>query len=452
MSSYIEDTLIDSRAFLNELLRTKEYYDKKGRFTSFYYVPKDINRFKLCLLSVLFTQNFDELIEISDIEFKRVIMNNDKIERRESDFSFENGGYFKSDYGINIKSIPSWIDPSDLSKILTEIRNAVAHSHYEYDKGIIKNLNAHENQFQSETDVNWLEMMVLCLFANKQATYKEGVKDTMVEAVLSNYAIKGLFDAYLIECENDNDDQMNMNQKLILKDELLIKLVNEMQINRGFQSKEDDEMFFKAVYEASHLRILSFKDVTELVQKELEDKNYGDLSLERSAKLIRSKIQYYYDKEKKNTIAYKNTLELLNIAKGSIKKQERKLIDTGVEFMLEPILEYAFKSHINFVFNYMLDKLGYDMSGLDLSKINFIKYSDSKPLERHIRNACCHDRIKIKDNNVYMYDKTASGNINFEMQCSLVDFVELTDDLINKLKRQGKIDVDINNILVNGKR
>ena len=198
MGSYIEDTLIDSRLFINELFRTKKYSDKKGKFTSFYYKPKNINAFKLCLLSVLFTQNFDELIEFSDEEFKKKILDNEPIGRRNSDFSFENGGYFKSDYGIKIKSIPSWIDASDLNKILTEIRNAVAHSHYEYEDDFVKNLNAHANQFESECDVDWLEMMVLCLFANKHATYKEGVRDTQVEAVLCNYSSLGLFDAYLI--------------------------------------------------------------------------------------------------------------------------------------------------------------------------------------------------------------------------------------------------------------
>lgn len=452
MSSYIEDTLIDSRLFMNELLRTKKYCDEKGKFTSFYYEPKDLNRLKMCLISTLFTQNFDELIEFSDIEFKQKILNNEPIGRRKSEFSFENGGFFKSDHGINIRSIPYWIDSSDLSKILTEIRNAVAHSHYEYDKGLIKNLNAHDNQFESDCDINWLEMMVLCLFANKHSTYKYGVRDTQVEAVLSNYANLGLFDAYLIEYENDNDDSMNLNQKLMSKDQLLIKLVNEMQVNRNFETKEEDEELFKAIYEACHLKIINIKDVTEIVREELQSKDYSNLSLDRTAKLIRSKIQYYYDKEKRNTIAYKNTLELLHIAKGSIKKQEKKLIDTGVEFMLEPILEYAFKSHINFVYNYMLEKLDYDMNGLDLSKMNFIKYSDSKPLERHIRNACCHDRIEIRDNTVFVHDQTASGNINFEMQCSIDDFIELTDNLLNKLKRQGKIMVDTVDILNSNKR
>lgn len=452
MSSYIEDTLIDSRCFLEELIRTKQYHDKKGRFTSFYYSPKDLNRFKLCLLSVLFTQNFDELIEYSDDDFKKMILNNDPIERKKSDFSFENGGYFKSDYGIKIKSFPSWLDSSDLSKVLTEIRNAVAHSHYEYDKGFVKNLNAHDDQFESECDVNWLEMMVLCLFANKHSTYREGVRDTQVEAILSNYSNLGLFDAYLIEYENDSYDNLNLYQKLILKDDLLIKLVNNYQVGKDFDDKEDDEMFFKAVYKSSHLKIVNFKDVTELVAKEMENKNYSDLSLARTAKLIRSKIQYYYDKEKRNTIAYKNTLELLNIAKSSVKKQEKKLIDTGVEFMLEPILEYSFKMHANFVYNYMLEKLNYDMNGLDVSNINFIKYTDSKPLERHIRNACCHDRIEVKGDSIYMYDKTASGNVNFEMQCSMKDFVELTDNLIDKLKRQGLISVDLSAILNSNKR
>ena len=87
------------------------------------------------------------------------------------------------------------------------------------------------------------------------------------------------------------------------------------------------------------------------------------------------------------------------------------------------------------------------MENLDLSKINFIKYSDSKPLERHIRNACCHDRIEIKGGNVYMYDKTTSGNVNFEMECSMDDFIKLTYDLLDKLKRQSLINVDILRIL-----
>ena len=105
-----------------------------------------------------------------------MIIDNKPIGRIKSEFSFENGGYFKSEYGINIKRIPDWLDSSDLSKILTVIRNSVAHSYYEYNQGFIKNLNAHNGEFQSDCDVNWLEMMILCLFANKHATYKEGGK------------------------------------------------------------------------------------------------------------------------------------------------------------------------------------------------------------------------------------------------------------------------------------
>ena len=94
----------------------------------------------------------------------------------------------------------------------------------EHDKGIIKNLNAHDNQFESECDVNWLEMMVLCLFANKHSTYKEGIRDTQVEAILSNYSNLGFFDAYLIEYENDKYDKLNLNQKLYMKNLVKIRL------------------------------------------------------------------------------------------------------------------------------------------------------------------------------------------------------------------------------------
>ena len=74
---------------------------------------------------------------------------------------------------------------------------------------------------------------------------KKGVKDIQVEAILTNFAPLGLFDAYLIEFENDSYDHLNLNQKIILKDKLLIKLVNEKQVNKNFQYEEEDEDIIK---------------------------------------------------------------------------------------------------------------------------------------------------------------------------------------------------------------
>lgn len=442
MSSYIEDTLIDARGFFDELLRTKQYYDKKGKFTSFYYEVKDLKRFKLFLLSALFTENFDELIQVTDEETKKQIINNETIYKVKSDFSFENGEAFKSDFGVNVKTLPKNVSDNDYTKILNLIRNAVAHSHYEYDDGKIKNLNAYQNQFQSECDVDWLEMMVLCLFANKRSTHKPGERDIQIEGIVSTL---GGFDFYMIEVANGEDDSVNFNNKIAYKDKMLMEIVNEHQFVNKHKCKGDDEELFRAVYEACDLNILSFTPIDQIIAAELEHYEiYNELNVERKARLIRSIIQYYYDNEKRNTIGYKNTLELLNIAKSPIKKQEKKLMDTGVEFMMEPIIEYTFKAYVNFVFNYMLGVLDYDMSDINFSRLTFTKYDDAKPIERHLRNACCHDRIKINYNNVYVYDQTNSGTVNFQMYCKIDDFIDIIDQVLSKLKKQGLINVNYN--------
>lgn len=450
--NYIDDVLLDARSLIDCLKETKEYYDKHGYFTCFNYKFSDLKRLKMFLLSSLFTQNFDELIETSDDELKRMILDDEPISRRESDFSFENGGHFKTGEGITLKSIPGWINSTEYSKILTEIRNGVAHSYYDYDEGIIKNLNAHRNHFQSECDVDWLEMMVLCLFANRQSTYKKGAIDLQVEGVVS-YPYKGEdYNLYLIEVENGADDEYNFFQKIVRKDNTIKEMIENPYLRR---IAETDEKIFEACYEACDLKIKGMKKIVgvndEILEKVDED-IYKTMNIYRRARLVRSRVQYYFDKEKRNTIGYKNTLELLHISKAAIRKQKQRLIDTGVEFMLDPIFEYTFKSYINFVYNYMLEKVGYDMSGLDLSKLNFITYSDNKPLERHIRNSCCHDRIEFRGDKVYLYDQTNSGTVNFEMECTIDDFLKLSDELVKKLKKQGLISADIDSVIKSSKR
>ena len=87
--------------------------------------------------------------------------------------------------------------------------------------------------------------------------------------------------------------------------------------------------------------------------------------------------------------------------------------ETGVEFALEQIIWFSFKNYVNFVYNYMLEKLNFNMDGIDVSKLNIIKYTDNKALERHIRNACCHDRIIVESDVVTIYDETNSSENKF---------------------------------------
>ena len=95
MSNYIENNLIDIKRMLDIVLTYKENVLSEQKFKSFEYRPNDLKGFKLALLSTLFTENFDDISENVDEDLKKIILNNVRIRRRETIFSFENGDFFK---------------------------------------------------------------------------------------------------------------------------------------------------------------------------------------------------------------------------------------------------------------------------------------------------------------------------------------------------------------------
>lgn len=439
---YIKNSLVDLRRLLDSLIRTKETLQNNKGLTRFDFHSKDFKNFKLLLLAVLFTENYDDIIDNLDEALKEKIITNQKISRTNSDFSFENGGYFKIGSGIKINKIPDGIDSDNYYMILRMIRNGIAHSHFTYENGIVK-IQAYRGTFEAECDVDWLEMMVLCLFANTHSTTKKGVKDIQIELFADSSLDLDYSDIFVVKLENGNDSDKRMDEKLTVK-----KLVFKEMAKEELVKRDNEIELIKKIYNLCNLKVTDIKRISSVREKLLAYSkiNYNSLPFERKSNLLKSKFLYLYDEEKRNTIAYKHVLDLLNIANGSQSKQTSRLRKSGTEFMVDCMGEFAFKTYINFVYNYMLEKIDFDMSDLELEGINVKTKIGTKSLERHIRNACCHNRIKINEDNVYMYDMDKNGVVNFEVEVKMDDFIQLTDKLIKNLLEKGIIEINDENI------
>jgi len=451
MSNYIENNLIDIKRMLDIVLTYKENVLSEQKFKSFEYRPNDLKGFKLALLSTLFTENFDDISENVDEDLKKIILNNVRIRRRETIFSFENGDFFKIGSGINIKNLPPSFQRDDYTRILRMIRNGIAHSKYTYENGVV-NISAFNGQFEVYCDVDWLEMMVLCLFANRQSTTKEGARDIQLD--LFDLGKGSWYDfstviGYITTIENGSDDSTLLYHKIAAKNYRTMQLIED-----GIGAfNADYENFIKNLYKEFDINVIKIEKIDDIKRKVLgiqNEERYNEMTIEKKHAFFGSRIYAHYDEERKNTLAYKHIINLLGILKGSIDKQYKKICKVGTDFVIDFAGEYCFKCYVNLVYNYINEKIDFEIGNIDETKFNIV-IRDDRTLEAHIRNACCHNRIKINGEEVYLFDEK-NGVINFELKCKMNDFIELTNDLIDKLSKQGFINININDLFINKKK
>lgn len=447
MSSYIENNLIDLRKLLNIVLTYKENIFNNQNFKSFNYKPNDLKGLKLCMLSTLFTENFDDLSSNVDENLKKLIINNGKIKRRNTPFNFENGGYFETGSGINIKSLPATFQTNDYSAILKMIRNGIAHSKYTYNNGIVR-ISTYQGQFEVDCDVDWLEMMVMCLFSNRQSTTQNGARDIQLDAFNStevNHYDLDDSQTYVSIISNGNDDSMLLYDKIASKSHYMKKLME----NGVWIFRENSIRCIEEIYNKFNINVIKTErvnNVKNIVLGIQDEYRYNELSLEKKYFLFGSRIYAHYDEERKNTMAYKHMLNLLNVLKGSMDKQYKKINKVGTDFFVDYMCEYCFKCYINLVYNHINEKIGVNVGNIDANKF-YIDIKDNRTFEDHIRNSCCHNRVKINGEYVCLWDEK-NGILNFELKCKINDFIELTDDAIKNLSKTGAIKIDETNFKI----
>lgn len=427
MTDYIDYAITYIRELM-DIIRTYKYNVLNGqKFKTFDYNPDDLKVIRLALLSVLFTENFDDLSDNVDIELKRLILSNSRIGKRNTFFNFENGGFYKIGSGINIQSLPPTFNSNDYAKILKMIRNGIAHSKYTYEDGIVK-INTYQGQFQVECDVDWLEMMVLCLFSNRQSTTKKGARDVQLE-LFDEGGLYDLDDVYGFASlvENGDDNKVLMYHKIASKNYLL----EQLQKKHAGVIRDDEIEFIENMYKKFNMDVVKINKIENIKEKVLglqSEQKYKSLTIDKKYIFFGSRLYCSYDQERKNTTAYKNIRNLFEILKGSLDKQHKRICGVGTDFMIDYMDEYMVKCYLNLVYNLLDEKTGINMGSLDANKFN-VNVMDNRTVEAHIRNACCHNRIKIVGDDIYIYDKK-NDVLNFELRCKIDDLINVTDGII----------------------
>lgn len=314
------------------------------------YIHENKSEIKMALLATLLTNNFDNIVDNLDESIKKDIINNEVLNKATSYLSFEDGSPYNFGAGLQIISI-NRKQANDYTKILKNIRNGIAHSNYEYSDGIIYIDN---QDFKATMTLEWLEMMVLVLFSNRNQTKKKGSNDIFLLSAYNKHVYDyysfneclNSIDEYKLELTNDTEfslsshiagftlafNKVDMNIKVSQR-ELLIKKTNK-QMKNSFEISllPQNEEFIKLL-EPFMPYFFAIKD---------------DASQRR---IIANLKAITSSEEKRNTLAYKNILELLH----SISKDDvdvHNIFGKDVTYYLTTCSQLLIKSYSNIIFNF----------------------------------------------------------------------------------------------------
>lgn len=377
---YIDNALTASENYIVALMRifTESHnFDEKTDFSNIIKSATEMkkfeNEFKLSLIATLFTNNYDSLIEIANDEIKARIIKNEPIKRSKSSFSFENGELFEIGTGLKINKInPKIID--NYTKILVLIRNSIAHSKFTL---MLDQIHINNRDFEATIDIKWLEMLTLCLFSNDNIIGSESqnlgaliIYNENMSVINNEMQIRSILreSAYLkIKSYNNHDieleknehifEKMNMNNKIRKRVLIASEMITAKYGNRVSLKLEKINPDFLKMIDNSKLFFYELDEIKHILLGN-NNNNYSkicDETYQMQVQILADLHASYNSLERRNTIAYKYILELINL----IEKNELKqinIIDSKILLFTNIMHQLLIKTRFNVIFNYMLVK------------------------------------------------------------------------------------------------
>ena len=438
--------------------------------------------FKLAMLSFLLSGNFDNIIDDANADLKKSLINNDVKKRVKSKILFENGQDFEIGKGLRIINISPKIQ-NDYDKIVKVIRNSIAHSRYTLinDDIYIKNYN-----FEALVSIGWLEQFTLGMFSNNaHQSSKSGVDDNIYMNLYNN-------DDKIINNDNDLKQFLKSSYKLNvtltknaekeqftysnLKDIISSIFEDKATFIKCKHIKNEKERIKEALRrmtliletiknQSNHVFNYKLNKLDNEIINELDSLKsllYGNAITPMIVSVIASKIESYRNDEKRNVIAYKRILELIELI-----EKDRDITKYETIYYLDICYQFCFKAYMNLIFNYVKEHSKHnviDTKDIKVSLLNFEKIKLKKIKEiikksnntnkinkinqeildyknnaidlnklyiSHIRNSLAHNNIEFKDKmkiDECIFTDYELDILNFKAKGKIEDFISIADD------------------------
>lgn len=448
---YIESNIKDLRALID--------YVEKGILPDHI---EDINGLKLAFLSVAISENHERIFEKLDTDKMKLFYENYKA-KRDSDF----GKYVRDKKNVKEKRLVKvrknviWQgaehEDDKIYWIYRHIRNGIAHSNYEYKKGVVRvsiPINGRQDgakEFSTILTTEWLEEMLFELYSDKIFTKKDGEKIVVEMFANENFDLESIR-WFVVRLKNGELQYGDLSTKISSKNMQLLNYRNNVN------AADNLEELIRAAYLDNDLQIVSenLKEAGAITFEHLgvSKKEYDSLKEHEKKQLIKSKISRVYDYEIKHAMGYFNIFKAIEIFNKDIpdEKKQELLEKSGIDLNREYMRNLAYKAYFNFVYNYINTK--------------FFGSNSSQWSEdiRHIRNAFVHNRVILNDNNITLYDGSRGTTFlrrpdeagrrtyqecyfrNSQNGLSLNDFYEYTNLLLEEWQEEFGILLDTSRI------
>lgn len=335
------------------------------------------NELKLSLLSTLFSNNYDLIIETVDDEIKKRIIENQKIKKVNSVHSFEDGNDFEIGKGLRIIKInPKTVGNYD--KILILIRNSIAHSKFILDDDQIHITN---RDFEAILDIKWLEMLTLSIFSNSNINDKKGANDGMLFlnnleniSITSEQELKKILkNSNYLNITYKRDQNVYMQDLIIGLGRGLSKYKNKgeiLSVLKQFNEIYDNSFDFDLhVLSADFLKMMQntnffFYNMADMkyyllaegnIETDLDYEEVNSDTYDHQCQALADMHAVYTSVQKRNTISYKYILEFIDLLeKGNLT--QFNIFDKNIIFFTNIMQQLLIKAYNNVIFNYMMEK------------------------------------------------------------------------------------------------
>lgn len=348
-------------------------------------------------------------------------------------------------------NVCSWghIYPNIDINFVKQLRNAFAHSKFDYDFDNDKiHINAYKNTFQVDFPSSILLSTPKTLWGlNQSSTSKSAWIDCAFTTGNPNDD-----NLYIFFLRNGNVAHQAILNQFSSNDLSKVPLDERVRVLNEYALKLMDKKFKSGDELAKQLKRMASQCGLELEYKGKFDKKCatfkGNKFLEKMAEII------YIDDEKglselylrgaimrpeksfmSNPFYHTIVTCAFQDLDNSVAKNVSILTRNHAPYFLKDIRDYAERSYLNYVFNYLWVKIGLDGNFSDApSMCNGLT---NKELIDHLRNSIVHPNRLIKDGENYnITDYNRKNELTFSSSISRKTLVEFADTVLEQMQLQ----------------